>query len=54
MKSLLLALSLAFVLPTFAQPVTTPSGVKVAKKKEKKQTAPQKKKAETKKSTGKK
>lgn len=54
MKSLLLALSLAFVLPAFAQPVTTPSGVKVAKKKEKKQAAPQKKKAENKKSTDKK
>jgi hypothetical protein len=37
MKSLLLALTLAFVIPTFAaEPTTTPSGVKVAKKKEKK------------------
>ena len=51
MKSFLLALSLAFVLPAFAQPTTTPSGVKLAKKKEKKQAEPQKKKAETKKST---
>jgi hypothetical protein len=46
MKSFLLALSLAFVLPAFAaEPVTTPSGVKLAKKKEKKQAEPQKKKA---------
>jgi hypothetical protein len=37
MKSLLLALTLAFAIPVFAaEPTTTPSGVKVAKKKEKK------------------
>lgn len=37
MKSLLLALTLAFAIPTvMAQSATTPSGVKVAKKKEKK------------------
>jgi hypothetical protein len=39
MKSLLLALTLAFALPLFAsEPTTTPSGVKVAKKKAKKAT----------------
>lgn len=37
MKSLILALTLAFTVPTvMAQPATTPGGVKVAKKKEKK------------------
>lgn len=36
MKSFILALSMAFVMPAFAQATTTPSGVKVAKKKEKK------------------
>lgn len=54
MKSFLLALALSLSLPSFATTITTPSGVKVAKKKEKKQAAPQKKKAETKKSTDKK
>lgn len=43
MKSLLLALTLAFTIPTFAaEPITTPSGVKVAKKKEKKAAQPAK------------
>ena len=43
MKSLLLALTLAFAIPSFAaEPTTTPSGVKVAKKKEKKATQPAK------------
>lgn len=41
MKSLLLALTLAFAVPVFAaEPTTTPSGVKVAKKKEKKAVTP--------------
>jgi hypothetical protein len=43
MKSLLLALTLAFAVPLFAaEPTTTPSGVKVAKKKEKKAATPAK------------
>lgn len=56
MKTILsfaIAISTLFT-PAFAQPTTTPSGVKVAKKKEKKSEAPPKKKAEPKKSADKK
>lgn len=43
MKSFLLALSLAFITPVFAgEPVTTPTGIKLAKKKEKKAAVPAK------------
>lgn len=53
MKTLLLAITLALALPVYAaEPTTTQSGVKVAKKKEKKADA--KKKAEPKKSAVKK
>jgi hypothetical protein len=55
MKTLLLSLALVLNAPAFsAEPATTPSGVKVAKKKEKKAEAPPKKKAEPKKSADKK
>ena len=41
MKSLLIALSLSFITPVWAaEPVTTASGVKLAKKKEKKAAPP--------------
>lgn len=55
MKSLLLAIALAFTLPVHAaEPTTTQSGVKVAKKKEKKAESASKKKTESKKPTVKK